>query len=85
MTIAKVIVFGVCSVAMLLSPLLRHRPKIQDDVRLVTSALICSIGVGMLEALLNISWGLSLLIILIYVVLLILLTKAIESKLSSAS
>ena len=85
MIIAKVIVFGVCSVAMLLSPLLRHRPKIQDDVRLVTSALICSIGVGMLEALLNISWGLSLLIILIYVVLLILLTKAIESKLSSAS
>ena len=85
MTIAKVIVFSVCSVAMLLSPLLRHRPKIQDDVRLVTSALICSIGVGMLEALLNISWGLSLLIILIYVVVLILLTKAIESKLSSVS
>ena len=85
MTLAKVIVFGVCSVAMLLSPLLRHRPKIQDDVRLVTSALICSIGVGMLEALLNISWGFSFVIILIYVVLLILLTKAIESKLSSAS
>ncbi|MDE5882614.1 MAG: hypothetical protein K2H60_12880 [Muribaculaceae bacterium] len=85
MTIAKVIVFGVCSVAMLLSPLLRYRPKIQDDVRLVTSALICSIGVGMVEALLNISWGFSFVIILIYVVLLILLTKAIESKLSSTS
>ncbi|MDE6770326.1 MAG: hypothetical protein K2J78_11435 [Muribaculaceae bacterium] len=85
MTLAKVIVFGVCSVVMLLSPLLRHRPKIQDDIRLVTSALICSIGVGMLEALLNISWGFSLVIILIYVVLLILLTKAIESKLSSTS
>lgn len=85
MTIAKVIVFGICTVALLLSPLLRRRPKIQDEVRLVTSALICSIGVSMLKALLNISWGLSLVIILIYAVLLILLTKAIESKLSSTS
>lgn len=85
MTIAKVIVFGVCSVALLLSPLLRHRPKIQNDVRFIAAILICSVGVGMVETLLNTSWGLSLVFIFIYLVLLELLTKAIDSKLSSTS
>lgn len=85
MTIAKVIVLGVCSVVLLLSPLLRHRPKIQNDVHFIAVILICNAGVGVVETLLNTSWLLSLVLTSIYLVLLILLTKAIDSKLSSTS
>lgn len=81
MIIAKAIVFGVSSLAMLLSPLFSRRPKVQYNVCFVSSILIVGSGVDLGEALLNTSWLLSFVLTIVYLILMLSLTKALSPKL----
>lgn len=73
------ILVGVCSIFLIISPLLRFRPSIQYNVQFFSCLFIIGGGIRIVEEVLKTSWLNSLIIATIYSIAVIILTKIVHN------
>lgn len=79
MVMINAIIVGVCSLLLIISPLLKLRPKILYNIRLLSCVFTVGCGVHIIEEILGISWLKSLVITIVYLMAVIIITNVIES------
>lgn len=83
MILLNIIVLVISSVLLIITPLLKFSAKALYRTRFLSSILIINSGMRVIEEYTTLSWVITLIIIVIYVLLVYLMTKIIESKLGN--
>ena len=79
MIIINTILVGVCSLLLIISPLLKIKPSIQYNIRFLSCIFTIGCGYRIMEEVLKTSWFKSIIITVIYLMMVIIITKIIES------
>lgn len=85
MIIINTILVGVCSLLLIISPLLKIRPAIQYNIRFLPCIFTISCGFRIIEEVLKTPWFKSIIITVTYLMTVIIITKIIESILKKKS
>ena len=78
MMLINIILVGVCSILLIVSPLLKLQPSIQYNIRCLSCIFIAICGCNVISQVFRTSWFNSVMVAVIYLMIVIAITKIIE-------
>ena len=78
MMLINIVLVAACSLALIISPLLKSRAKIQYNLRFLSCIFIVICGCNFISQVFIISWFNSVMIAVVYLITIIVITKLIE-------